>query len=138
MSSPEAITRFIDAVHQLDADTAAKEVTSIRRSPAVSAALALAVDAGICESASEFQNDTLLTSLRRAAHRAALDLHYAVYPEDRPSTIDLAEVQAQRTGLDDITRDRLERADTLLQERLGRAPTVEELLAGAATLTAAA
>lgn len=138
MGSPDAVTRFIDAVHQLDADTAAKEVTSIRRSPAVSAALALAVDAGICESASGFQHETLLASLHRAAHRAALDLHYADYPEDRPSTLDLAEVRAQRTGLDDITRERLERAHALLQERLGRAPTVEELVAGAATLTAAA
>lgn len=138
MSSPETVARFIDAVHQLDADTAAKEVTSMRRSPAVSAALALAVDAGICESASGFQNDSLLASLRQAAHRAALDLHYANYPEDRPSTIDLAEVRAHRTGPDDLTRDRLERAHTLLQERLGRAPTVDELVAGAATLTAAA
>ena len=138
MNTREAVTRFIDAVQQLDADTAAKEVTNLRRSPAVSAALGLAVDAGICESASEFQNETLLASLRQAAHRAALDLHYTDYPEDRPSTVDLAEVRAQRSGLDAITREKLERALAVLQERLGRSPTVDELVAGAATLTAAA
>lgn len=92
------VARFIEAVHELEADTAAREVTSVRRSPAVGAALGLAVAAGICESASEFQSETVLASLRRAAHRAALDLHYTRYPENRPSTVDLAEVRVERSG----------------------------------------
>lgn len=137
MNSPEVVARFIDAVHELDADTAAKEVTSIRRSPAVGAALSLAVAAEICESASEFQNETLLVALRRAAHRAALDLHYATYPEDRPSTVDLAEVRVQRSGMDGITREGLKRARLVLVDGLGREPTVDELVAGAAALAPA-
>lgn len=138
MSEPEVLVRFIDAVHALDGDVAAKEVTSLRRSPALTAALNLAVEAGICASASEFQNETLLASLRQAAHRAALDLHYAQYPEDRPSTVELAEVRAERAGLDAVSRVDLERAHAVLLERLGRQPTVEELVAGATTLTASA
>ncbi|MGI9016134.1 MAG: hypothetical protein ACR2HR_03355 [Euzebya sp.] len=138
MSTPADVARFIDAVRELEADTAAREVTSIRRSPAVGAALGLAVAAGICESASEFQNETVLASLRQAAHRAALDLHYATYPEDQPSTVDLAEVRVERSGLTDVTRESLEQARRMLVDRLGRQPTVDELVAGAATLMAPA
>jgi len=131
-----AVTTFVEAVRAIDDDARPGTSTSVRRRPAVSEALSLAVELGVGDSANALNEESLINHLRRVAHRLAVELHYQHYPEDRPSRAEVASVQLRRHG--DALADRaelLDRAEQLLQAT-GDRPTTDEVIAAARVLAA--
>lgn len=131
-----AVTTFVDAVRAIDRDERPGASTSVRRRPAVSEALSLAVELGVGDSANALNEEALVTHLRDVAHRLAVEAHYEQYPEDRPTRAQVASVRLRRRG--DALADRvelLERAEQLLGDADG-GPTVDEVIAAARALAA--
>lgn len=127
---------FIEAVRAIDDDDRPGTSTSVRRRPAVTEALSLAVELGVGDSANALNEAALVDHLRRAAHRMAVETHYRRYPEDRPSRAEVASVQLRRRG--DALADRTEllmRAEQLLLDA-GDEPTADQVVAAARALTA--
>lgn len=134
----DAIDAFIAATREIGRDPQPGRSTSVRRDPAVARAAALAVEVGVAPSINELSEDALAGQLRREAHRLAIEAHLHLYPEDRPSPAMIAEVDLRRAG-DALweRRDLLERAEDLLTEACGAAPTPEDVIAAARVLDVA-
>lgn len=126
----ELADQFIAAVRAIGCDDRPAEVTSARRVPAVADALRLGRDLGVLRSASAFGEQAVVDGLEALAHTVAVEAHFAIYPEDRPSSAELAVVALDRLGVtaDEATIGRAAR--TL--EAAGIEVTVNALL-GAVT-----
>lgn len=130
------VTTFVDAVRAIDDDDRPGASTSVRRRPAVSEALSLAVGLGLGDSGNALNEEALIDRLRRAAHRLAVEVHYEQYPEDRPSRAEVAAVQLRRQGEALADRaDLLDAAEQLLLDA-GDQPTADEVIAAARALAA--
>ena len=132
----DAVTTFVEAVRAIDDDGRPGTSTSVRRRPAVSEALTLAVELGVGDSANALNEHAVIDHLRRTAHRLAVEAHYQQYPEDRPSRAEVASVHLRRRG--DPLADRadlLELAEQLLLDT-GEKPTAVQAVAAARALAA--
>ena len=96
MTREEAIDRINELLNSADPATVN---TSMRIPKALREAAALAVsELGVAPSATVMAANALRTLLEATVSQAVLDLHYAQYPEFRPSLADLAIVAAEWDG----------------------------------------
>ena len=129
--------RFVAAVRAARSDGRPLEPASTRRSPATADALRLARQLGLADSVSAFSEGAVITALESLAHGVAVEIHYQLYPEDRPSPVDLAVVHLDRAGVDGVGRDVVERAAHLV-EASGVEATAESIAGAVLALQVAA
>lgn len=137
MRDADLADRFVAAVRAARSDVRPLEPASTRRSPTTAEALRLARQLGLANSVSAFSEDAVLTALESLAHRVAVEIHYQLYPEDRPSPVDLAVVRLDRAGVEGVERDLVERAAHLV-EASGVEPTAESIAGAVLALQVAA
>jgi hypothetical protein len=137
MYDVEAIDRFISAVRSAHDDPRPLESASTRRSPSTAEALRLARELGLTESVSAFGEQAVIAALEVLAHRVAVETHYQLYPEDRPTPIDRALIRLERAGVDAADRATVEHAAQLIADG-GLEPTVDGIVGAVLAMRTAA
>lgn len=131
----QRLERLLDLLDTVDGESVS---TSVRLPRALREAAAVAAEAGLISSASDVTVRGLRAELQLVARRAVLDAHYEQFPETRP---DLAEIALMAAELYSHplanSPDLIRRAAAEIAFHTEQ-PSVQEVLAFASGLAAAA